>query len=704
MPSQKSRNARPKRELPFTQFKNILETITDQIVVFDAERRLVYANAAGSNTTHSIKDIRENDITLGELYKDVEFRDENGDIMAAESLPSAKALHGIATQNNVFEFINRVTHERVWYHTNATPIFDDEGKVAYVIISFRDITLRKKSQDKLKFLVNAMKMLSRTLDPDVLLSETVTIMVPSIADWASIDIWNGGSAKRLAVAHRDPAMVRFLRESAEAYPKNPTTPGNIFELLQDGKARFYPKLEGEPLPESVPAHVREILEKLALSSAIAAPIVSRGKVVGALSLAYAESKRHYSDEDLEFVAEFCNHLGILMENASLYKELGHQNVVKERFLATLSHELRNPLAPIKTSLELLKLKQIEDPDIRREIAMIDRQFDHMTKLLGDLLELSRLTRGKIAINKHIIDLASLVREVVETMLPEITAAGLVLRLSIPDEGIFAVGDPVRITQALTNVLFNAIKFTPRGGTIWLTMAEDRHMTRIRIKDNGIGIAPDMLPYIFNIDIKGNQSGSEKLNDGLGIGLALVRHIMHLHSGSVTAKSEGPGTGSEFTLTIPLSDLHGRPFHAPHERTGFTAAAAPPDTAGFSKNILVVDDNQDAAEALARLLAVLGFKSHAVYSSENALALGQGTDFDAIILDIGMPHMDGYEVARRLREGGYKRLLIALSGYGQPEDKRKARDAGFDHHVTKPLDLERLKMILVEAPVSISQSL
>lgn len=687
-----------RRDSPFDQFKEVLETITDQIVVFDAEGHLAYANTAGFHTAEtSLASLQKNNIALGELYQNVEFRDESGNSIPLESLPSAKALRGIATKDNVFEYIDRRTGKRIWYHTNASPIFHEDGTVKYAIISFRDITLRKKSQDKLKFLVNAMKILSRTLDSDVLLSETATLMVPTISDWAAIDIWDGRSAKRLAVAHRDPAMVQLLSEAAEAYPKNPTTPDNIFRILQDGKAKFYPVLENEPIPESLPAHTRTLLHKLALSSAIAAPIVSRGKIVGALSLAYAESRQHYSDEDLEFITEFCNHLGILMENARLYKELARQNVVKERFLATLSHELRNPLAPIKTSLEILKLKEINDREIVKELAMIDRQFEHMTRLLGDLLELSRLTHGKIAINKQMTDLTKLVREAADTVAPEIVTAGLTFHLSVPEEAVFTMGDPVRLTQALTNILYNAIKFTPQRGTIRLTMENDRHAAYIRIKDSGIGIAPDMLPYIFNIDIKGNQSGSDKLNDGLGIGLALVRHIAHLHGGSVTAASEGPGAGSEFVLTIPLCDISGTVPRTGPERFGSREGVP----AMSRKNILVVDDNHDAAEALARLLTMLGFRARAAYTSEDALTLGRGRDFNAIILDIGMPGMDGYEIARRLRKEGYDDLLIALSGYGQPEDKRKAREAGFDHHITKPLDLERLKTILEETPAAVA---
>jgi signal transduction histidine kinase/CheY-like chemotaxis protein len=683
----------------FTQFKTILDTISDQIIVFDPRGRAVYVNNAVKEAGF-YRNPRES--PLPERYQQVEFRDEDGKVIPPESYPSAKAFRGVATKNNIFEYCDKGNNTRRWYHTNATPIFNENGKVIYAVISYRDITSRKRSEIKLRFLVNAFKILSRTLDQETLLSETVNLMVPVLADWAAIDIFGYGPPKRIAIAHHDQRMLQFLRDMEQRYPMSSTTPEAIFQIVKNGEGSFYPELENVPIPESVPAHEREVLQKLSLTSAIAVPIISRGKVIGALSLAYAESRQRYDRDDLEFVTEFCNHIGVLMENARLYKEIEGQNVSKERFLATLSHELRNPLSPIKTSLEVLRLKNIADEDLQRELKVMERQFDHMTKLLGDLLELSRFTHGRITIKKSRVELVRLIKEIMEAIMPQISSANLVFCYAFPEGPVEVLGDPVRLTQAITNVLHNAIKFTPQGGTIWLTVTREDYAVCVSIKDTGIGIPAEMIPHLFKLDTKGNRRGSNELNDGLGIGLMLVKHILDLHGAKIHAASAGAGFGSEFAITIPLPLTLGKntPRRSAEWMESGEPAVAEKDASpqrkedvSAKKKVLVVDDNRDAADALARLLTVLGFFARAAYSAESAIALGKQGDFDAIILDIGMPQMDGYEIAKKLRADGFSKMLVALTGYGQAEDKLKARNAGFDHHITKPPHTEELRTIL-----------
>ncbi|HEY1875215.1 MAG TPA: response regulator [Steroidobacteraceae bacterium] len=364
---------------------------------------------------------------------------------------------------------------------------------------------------------------------------------------------------------------------------------------------------------------------------------------------------------------------------------------KDEFLAMLAHELRNPLAPILNALQLMRMKPSEPQSLWAQ-QVIQRQLASLTRLVDDLLDVSRITRGKITLTCEPLELSALITRAVETIQPLLQERDHELILQIPVEPLRVNGDATRLTQALGNVLGNAAKYTDRGGRIELRCCRQAADIEIRVRDNGIGIPAELLPRIFDLFTQLDRR-YDSSSSGLGIGLALVRRLVEMHGGSITAHSAGAGAGSEFVIRLPLlTDVAARPEdHAepPGDR----------DKPTVSRRILLADDNADALESLATVLRLRG---HEVYSAPNgAIALETAVRHmpEVALLDIGMPLLDGYEVARRIRaqEWGKAVTLVALTGWGQESDRRRSQEAGFDTHLVKPLDLEKLTALLAHLP-------
>jgi signal transduction histidine kinase len=357
---------------------------------------------------------------------------------------------------------------------------------------------------------------------------------------------------------------------------------------------------------------------------------------------------------------------------------------KDEFLATLGHELRNPLAPLLTGLQLLRLSGDDRQTVERVRATMDRQVAHLIRLVDDLLEISRITRGIIDIRRGPIDLGTLLRTALDTTRGTIEAAGHELSVSIPSEPIAIEGDSVRLTQVFANLLTNAAKYTNRGGRIEVSARRVGEQAVVRVRDNGIGIQPKHLDSVFEMFMQVDRS-SRHSQGGLGIGLTLARSLVAMHGGQINAHSAGPGKGSEFVVTLPAL-----------ARSEVTQQAEPAPARLPARRVLVVDDNRDAADTLSTLLRTLGVTVDVAYSGRAALdAVGTFAP-DTVLLDIGMPDMDGYETSRRIRARYPNELqLVALTGWGQDEDLRQSRAAGFDHHLVKPPDIERLREILAE---------
>ena len=377
------------------------------------------------------------------------------------------------------------------------------------------------------------------------------------------------------------------------------------------------------------------------------------------------------------------HLAEIRRSAEALREADQR---KDEFLAILAHELRNPLAPIRNSLHILRLTQEHDA-AERIRALMERQVCHLVRLVDDLMEVSRITRGKIELRQENVEVAAIIRGAVETSQPLIDSAGLRLAVSVPTEPLILYVDPVRLTQVVSNLLNNAAKYTDRGGQIWLTAKRDGDFVSLHVRDTGIGIPMRMLPRVFELFTQVDRSASRG-QGGLGIGLTLVKSLVELHGGTVEARSEGEGQGSEFAIRLPLV-ASPRVAYQPTNVDSKSAVLA-------SRRVLIVDDNRDAAESLATLLSLLGAETRAAFSGPEALNVIPTFRPAVVLLDIGMPNMDGLEVARRIRQiPEFQNLtLIALTGWGQEDDRNRSRSAGFDHHLIKPADVNALQTLLL----------
>jgi CheY-like chemotaxis protein len=364
---------------------------------------------------------------------------------------------------------------------------------------------------------------------------------------------------------------------------------------------------------------------------------------------------------------------------------------KDVFLATLSHELRNPLAPIRTATRVLETPNLTQQELERSRSIISRQVRHMAALLDDLLDISRITRGALTLKAEAVDLHGVLEAAIETAQPAISAKRHVLQVEWPQQVIRLVADPVRLTQVVANLLTNAAKYTKPGGQITLAAVQEADKVRIYVRDNGIGIAADMLPKVFEMfsQIDAGQAHSE---GGIGIGLALVKGFVELHGGSVEAQSTGLDGGSEFIVTLPGREIGG-------SVEARTAGGPRADAANRPRRrVLIADDNRDGAEIMAMLLDQFGYEVQLAFSGPDAVAAAAKYRPHVAILDIGMPGMNGYQVAQRIRAEpwGTSILLIAVTGWGQDEDKRKAHEAGFNQHLIKPVDPDTLEALMAAA--------
>ncbi|MBM4071510.1 MAG: response regulator [Planctomycetes bacterium] len=359
---------------------------------------------------------------------------------------------------------------------------------------------------------------------------------------------------------------------------------------------------------------------------------------------------------------------------------------KDEFLATLAHELRNPLAPMSNGLQLLRLAGNNERVLEQARGMMERQLQQMVRLIDDLLDVSRITRGKLELRKEWVELASVLHNAVETSRPLVEAAGHELQVAFPSEPIDLEADRIRMAQVFANVLNNAAKYTERGGRIWLTAERQGTSAVVKVRDNGVGIPPHMLTRIFEMFTQVDHS-LEKKHGGLGIGLTLVKRLVEMHGGTVEAHSAGQGSGSEFVLCLPARTAVSRPQPPVCEER--RAALSP------GRRLVIADDNKDSAESLALMLRLTGNDVRTAHDGMAAVEAATSFQPEAMLLDIGMPRLNGYEAARHIRQQpwGKNVILIALTGWGQSEDKQRALAAGFDHHMTKPVDPVELENLL-----------
>ncbi|MFT3767589.1 MAG: ATP-binding protein [Minicystis sp.] len=547
------------------------------------------------------------------------------------------------------------------------------------------------SQRRMEFLAEASAILASSLDDAATLQRLADVSVARIVDHCVIALAASDHApeETLVVAHRDPARAGELRDVWHhlAFATDPRHP--FGRALWSGAAELHREVDERLLEPVLPdAGERRRLLATGVRSLMIAPVTVRGRALGALVLGCAIPGHRFGPEDLEIAVELGRRVGLALDNAALYRSAREADRRKDEFLAILGHELRNPLAPIQAALQIMRLRG--PSPFERERAIIERQVQHLVRLVDDLLDVSSIARGKVRLDRRCVDLQDIIAGAMEMQGPLLEQRGHTLAVETPLTPLIIEGDAGRLAQIVGNLLNNAAKYTERGGRITLSAERNGDLAILRVRDDGVGIAPDMLSRLFEMFTQEERSVDRALG-GLGLGLAIVRGLVELHAGDVSVQSEGIGRGSEFLVRLPLALAA-----TPDGSADAAPAGSPvPGRAPGSARILVVDDNRDAAGLLAEALAELGYATRVEHDGVAGLDAARAFQPQIALLDIGLPAMDGYELAARLRREPALRgiRLIAVTGYGQEDDKRRAAAAGFDAHVVKPLNIELLLALL-----------
>jgi PAS domain S-box-containing protein len=626
---------------------------------------------------------------------------------------------------------------------SAAPIAGDGGALDGVVLVFRDASSEKQAGARRDFLTQVSEELVQAVDYREALARVVQFAVPRLADWCAVDVIEseGAELRRLAVAHVDPAKVACAHELQERYPPDPRADRGVPQVIRTGRPELYREIPPAMLDQAaVDDEHRRILRELDLRSAMIVPLRGAERTFGALTFIYT-GQRRYTDDDLAFAEDLARRAGLLIERRRLEEEALAASRVKDEFLAMLGHELRNPLAPIRTALQLMARRP--GAEATKERAVIERQVDHLVRLVDDLLDVSRITRGMIKLHREPVDIGAVIARAIEMASPLLEQRGHHLELQIPRERLLVDGDPARLAQVFSNLLTNAAKFTDPGGHIAVSAAREDREIVVVVTDSGVGIAPEFLPSLFETFVQERRT-VERSQGGLGLGLSIVRSLVTMHGGTVSVHSEGRGRGSTFTVRIPALEAETAAAGAAAAAAAAASGVAPPTgvhdfapagvdavvPAGTSSTgvhasasesatgvdesavsaasepgpqstsgcrILLVDDNQDAAEMLAELLSRSGYDVRVTFDGPSALAIARQLAPDVAILDIGLPVMDGYELAAELRSllGPDTPRMIALTGYGQEQDQHRATAVGFHRYLVKPVAFETLHQTIEE---------
>jgi PAS domain S-box-containing protein len=629
-------------QLSLAKLESVLAAVDDGITVQDAQGKLIYANQPAATLVGFASPSAFLAASVQQVMERFELFTPEGTPFSVADLPGRLVLRGEPAPEQLVRFRVRATGEERWALVRARPVVLDGAAVPFAVNVFHDLTALRRHEEELRLSQEWLATALRSIGDAVIATDARgrVMFMNSVAE--QLTGWSDTAARQLPLG----SVFRILEEETRTTAENP-----VERVLRE--ERMVGLANHTVL---VSRDGREI----ALDDS-AAPIRSQsGELVGTV---------------------------LVFRDVSLKREQERQVVqasrAKDEFLAMLGHELRNPLAPILTALDLMKLRGSDV--FERERAIVERQVKHVVRLVDDLLDISRITSGKVELAKEPVELADTVAKALELAGPLIEERQHSVTVAVP-EGLVVQGDPIRLAQVVSNLLTNAAKYTPVAGQIEVFAAASGDNVSLYVRDNGLGIEPELLPRVFDLFVQGGQA-LDRAKGGLGLGLAIVRSVIELHGGRVSASSEGAGRGSEFQVSLParmrVSDR-------------VSAVQEPVRAAGGAgASVLVVDDNVDALELLAEALRMVGHEIHTAHDAASALRLARSVRPDVALLDIGLPVMDGYELARKLRAmPGLENIkLAALTGYGQLSDKQRARDAGFEEHLVKPISIATLQTVV-----------
>jgi PAS domain S-box-containing protein len=687
-------------------FTTTLRSIGDAVIATDAEGRITFMNPIAEELT-GFCEADSQGRPLEEVFRIVSEQTRRPiespvSRVLREGAVTGLASHTVLRARNGNEFP---------IADSGAPIRNESGRVLGVVLVFRDVSLEKADRAQREFLAQAGEALVASLDFESTLSTVARLAVPLIADWSSVHLAENRAAapRQAAVFHSDPMKLELVRRLGERYPPDPNARTGAAEVIRTGRSQLYVEIPPALLEAAAKdAEHLELIRTLDLRSAMVVPLRSRGRTLGAMTFAYAESNRRYTEHDLAFAEDFARRAAMAIENALALRQVEEAREyehrlrddaevasrAKDEFLAMVSHELRTPLNAILGWTVMLRSPDSEK-NLDRGLAVIERNARAQAKLIEDVLDVSRIISGKLALNLGPTSVADAISASIETVTPAAEAKGITIDASLPTDALVIVADAQRVQQVVWNLLSNAVKFTPKGGRVGVDAKLEGSEVLIEVKDTGEGIRADALGYVFEPFHQADASTTRR-HGGLGLGLAIVKQLVTAHGGTVSARSKGPGEGATFRVALPARSATpaiGRPTSPDDDPASKDAGL--PRIDGL--RVLVVDDEEDALALVSQVLAAHGAEVHAVASAREALDKVGSLLPDVIVSDIGLPEEDGYSLIRKIRslptERGGKTPAVALTAYAREEDADRAFAAGYQIHVAKPVEPTELATVV-----------
>ena len=685
-----------------------LRSIGDAVIATDPEGRVTFMNAVAENLTGFFEAEAR-----GQVLDNV-FRIYSEQTRAVVESPVTKVLR----EGTVVGLANHTVLRskrgiEIPIDDSGAPIRNETGQITGVVLVFRDVTQDKRRRVRREFLAQATEALVSSLEYQSTLATVSRLAVPRIADWCAVDLLDAANATpyQAIVAHVDPSKLEFARKLGERYPPDPNASTGAPQVIRTGKAELYPDIPEVLLEKGArnAEHLR-LIRELKLESAIVVPLKGRRRTLGAITFIYADSGRHYTEDDLEFAEDFAHRAAMAIENALALKEaetarsLEQQlrseaeaaSRAKDEFLAVVSHELRTPLNSILGWTVILRGRN-PSKEIDHGLVVIERNARAQAKLVEDVLDVSRVISGKLSLSLGLTNVSDTIEAAVETVAPAAEDKHIAISCEVRDSALTITADASRVQQIVWNLLSNAVKFTPKGGNISISASRRGSEVYISVIDTGEGILPAALPFVFE-PFQQADSSTTRQHGGLGLGLAIVKHLVSAHGGTVSVSSEGKGKGSTFVVRLPARSAVPAIRTTRSPSLADLAARAPkngPRLDGLS--VLLVDDEQDALEVIGEVLRNHGAEVHLATSAERALNQLEHLRPDVILSDIGMPAMDGFALIRRIRalpaELGGRTPAAALTAYARTEDAQRAFAAGFQMHIAKPVEPTQLATVV-----------
>jgi PAS domain S-box-containing protein len=675
----------------------VFEGVADCILAQDASGRVVFANVAAARLFGFASREALMAATPEAVAARLDFFDEAGRALARDRFPGAVVLGGATANSAMLQVRERATGREQWLFVRAGRAVGEGAGGELTITIWHDVTAERRQDSQARCLAEATAALSASLDREEMLGALAGRLVPGLADWCAIALLEDDALRPVALAHADSEKRALVQRVARHWFAESSAEHGPWRVVHSGSSELVNALSEPLLPTMLDdPDALAALRELGASALMSTPVRVRGKVLGVMTLFTAQPGRSYDSRHAELVEEIGRRTGVALENAHLYAEAQRAaraaeeaNRAKDEFLATVSHELRTPLSAILGWSRLLK-DRVTDRAFAKPLEVIHRNAEAQVRIIDDILDVSRVITGKFQIDPKPMDLVVVARDALEVVRPSAVAKGIALDFKPDADYCLLVGDPDRLQQVVWNLLSNAVKFTPAGGSVVLTLGQRGSEVVLAVTDNGIGLESSSLPFVFDRFKQVDPSTTRRVG-GLGLGLALVRHIMELHGGSADVESAGLGHGATFTIRLPLRASSGvRPTSAPPE-----SVRPPPNVPGRLHNlrVLVVEDEPDARELISAVLEMAGAQVRTVASAREGYEALQSFRPDVLLSDIGMPDEDGFAFIRRVRalpasKGGAVPAM-ALSAFARDEDRARALATGFQEHVGKPVSPERL---------------